>query len=125
MIQNNSHLSLSNINDSLATSASTPISINDPNDDLWFEFLNSLHEPKPQDTSLNSKTKLDDDANEDPDFTVCLERNNNNNKSPIQTTEIQPNVIVETPITNLNFEYIPQFTELQRKQLDEQLRNVS
>jgi hypothetical protein len=73
MIQNNSHLSLSNINDSLATSASTPISINDPNDDLWFEFLNSLHEPKPQDTSLNSKTKLDDDENEDPDFTVCLE----------------------------------------------------
>jgi hypothetical protein len=50
---------------------------------------------------------------------------NNNNKSPIQTTEIQPNVIVEAPITNLNSEYIPQFTELQRKQLDEQLRNVS
>jgi hypothetical protein len=56
---------------------------------------------------------------------TSVEKNNNNYKSPIQTTEIQPNIMVEAPITNLNSEYIPQFTELQRKQLDEQLRNVS
>lgn len=81
MIENN-NLNLSDINNSLFISASTPLSINDPNDDLWFEFLNSLQQPRilEDDSSLNSKennslNKLNDndDATEDPDFTVCLE----------------------------------------------------
>lgn len=74
---------MSNINESLFASASTPISINDPNDDLWFEFLNSLQQPNTlfdennsshakENSSLN-KLNDQDDANEDPDFTVCLE----------------------------------------------------
>ncbi len=63
-------------------SASTPLSLCDPNDELWFQFLSSLQEPAPLDeqTSFNNNTSFNSrkdvtnpDDDDDPDFTVCLE----------------------------------------------------
>ena len=69
------------------TSASTPASLVDANDDLWLEFINSLQQPLGLDANdqsagdvangdylnLNSRLIDNDDANEDPDFTVSLD----------------------------------------------------
>ena len=78
---NYSQLSSSNLVESspYSITASTPSSIIDPQDDLWLEFLNSLQESKQvEDNNLHSKNNGDklidqDDANDDPDFTLCLD----------------------------------------------------
>jgi hypothetical protein len=41
---------------SRATPASTPASVNDPNDEIWFEFLSSLHEPIDMQTTRSSSS---------------------------------------------------------------------
>lgn len=75
--------------------AATPCSIIDSNDEIWIEFLNSLNEPfalnqnlnqncsEPSDQTSFNETRAsctnqdnsndNDDATDDPDFTVCLE----------------------------------------------------
>lgn len=192
-----------------SNSASTPIgTVEDPQDDLWMEFLNSLQQPKNNSnnvtqTSVSSKLIDQDEADhDDPDFTLCLDNcdleepgyidkwfqvprreaillvkdaiefcdsdkvtspssktnnkgipashlaidnqrtshhqaNPNNEKSskniipqsyepPIQQIlpiNTMPVIHQNIPSSNQSNEYIPQFTDLQRRQLDEQLRN--
>lgn len=66
-------------NDSLLTSASTP-SAYDPNDQIYQEFLNHLLAGDQSVKENESPSKLidNDDASEDPDFTICLENYNEN-----------------------------------------------
>ena len=76
----NTNLNLSNAaNDSLLTSASTPLSAYDPNDQIYQEFLNHLLTGDQSIKENESPNKLNDndDANEDPDFTICLENYEN------------------------------------------------
>ena len=78
---NYSQLSSSNlvVSSPYSINASTPSSIIDPQDDLWLEFLNSLQESKEiEGSNVQSKNNVDklidqDDANDDPDFTLCLD----------------------------------------------------
>lgn len=183
---------------------STSCSINDPNDEIWFEFLSSLAQERPDPSSADKcpeqssnsdekstedeQTGDNDDAADDPDFTVCLEncdledpyfpdacfqvpkkeavelvkdaieicdgapivyedKRHSKIKSSITikklTTENRTKILmnrasklgasIEPKITcgakkDLNIssksEFVPEFSEFQRKQLDEQLRNV-
>lgn len=184
--------------------SSTSCSINDPNDEIWFEFLNSLNQHTPNSSSVekfaeqnsnidekfidDGQTGDNDDATDDPDFTVCLEncdledpyypdacfqvpkkeavelvkdaieicdgapivyedQRHSKIKSAITikklTTENRTKILInracklsgsiEPKFTcnakkDHNFsstiEFVPEFSEIQRKQLDEQLRNV-
>ncbi|RNA35254.1 hypothetical protein BpHYR1_016312 [Brachionus plicatilis] len=188
--------------------SSAPSSINDPNDEIWIEFLNSLNQQPPSGNSAeknseqnpnsdekptdDEQTVDNDDAADDPDFTVCLEncdledpyypdacfqvpkkeavelvkdaieicdgapivyddKRHSKIKSAITIKKLTPEnrtkilinrvsklggTVEPKASTRLAFglpkitiptptkEFVPEFTEIQRKKLDEQLRNV-
>ncbi len=174
------HLSSSNLVDSYSNTASTPGNastpgIEDPQDNLWMEFLNSLQDQNKETTDKKSQTvacggtnKLidhDDDGLDDPDFTLCLDNHELDEpdyvdkwlhvprreaillvKDAIQfcdasgasvnrtnkVTKLAESIPVETVIpsetlqilTSNTNEFVPVFNDLQKIQLDEQLRNV-
>ncbi len=177
------HLSSSNLVESYSNTASTPGNastpgLEDPQDNLWMEFLNSLQDQrKDNDDNTNGNSQAvasssgnqlidhDDDGLDDPDFTLCLDNHELDEpdyvdkwlhvprreaillvKDAIQfcdasgasvnrssrVTKPAETVPVETVIpsgtlqilTSNSNEFVPTFTDLQRKQLDEQLRNV-
>lgn len=185
------------------TSTSNTNVVHDPNEEIWIEFLNSLHQNIPESNTEEKITEENenndekqtedspiadnDDAADDPDFTVSLEncdledpyfpdacfqvpkkeavelvkdaieicdgapivyedQRNSKVKSAITikklntekrtkilmnrvnrlTGSMQPKPVRSTKKvdTTAKNDYVPEFTEFQKKQLDEQLRNV-
>ncbi len=82
------------------------------------------HRVKEKEKSLINKNQKNDKPSDINNF-ECSTTSSLSNIVSIDTTNSTMNLKANSiSNTSLTLEYIPQFTELQKKQLDEQLRNV-